>query len=380
MEVTNEIENSKGERVKKIIAKLCKRWFIEAFSGMAQGLFVTLIAGLIVKQIGTLIGENFVGNALVNIGKVAMIMTGAGIGGGIAHSLKANKLVIFATMVIGMIGANAAAFINGSLFLPAVSSAAGDSFVGVINLKGGDPIGAYAASIVAAEIGILLTGKTKLDIIVLPLSVLTVGLIATYILCPPIIAGTKALSQAIFTATELKPFLMGIVIAVVVGILLTMPTSSAAICISLGLGGIVGGAAVVGCAAHMVGFAVMSFRENKWGGLIAQGLGTSMLQIPNIMKKPVLLVPPIVASAIAGPIATVGFQLQCTAAGSGMGTSGLVGVLQIIDGSTGILSAGQITFAIILLMFVMPAGICLILSELMRKFNIIKFGDLKLDA
>jgi len=364
------------EKTKSAVLKLSKRWFIEAFSGMAQGLFVTLIAGLIIKQIGTYIGNNRLGLALVAVGSIAMTLTGAGIGGGIAHSLKAGKLVIFASMVAGFVGANAAAFIN------AVNDAGStvQTVAGLIALKSGDPIGAYVSALFAAELGILLTGKTKFDIIVLPLTVIFTGLLITYFICPYIIKFINALSDAIFRATELQPFLMGIVIAVVVGVLLTMPTSSAAICISLGLGGIVGGAAVVGCAAQMVGFAVMSFRENKWGGLVAQGLGTSMLQIPNIMKKPILIVPPIIASAIVGPLATVAFKLQCTAAGSGMGTSGLVGILQTIEGSKDIMGAGKLTFAIILLMFVIPVVVCLGLSELMRKYNLIKFGDLKIEG
>jgi uncharacterized membrane protein len=370
-----EKEEGRENKFKACALKLLNRWFIEAFSGMAQGLFVTLIAGLIIKQIGIYIGENKFGLSLVAIGSIAMILTGAGIGGGIAHALKANKLVIFASMVAGMVGANAAAF-NAEVLNPDNTIA---TIAAMIPLKGGDPIGAYVAALVAAEIGILLTGKTKgLDIIVLPLSVILTGLVITIFICPFIIDAINALSRAIFTATELKPFLMGIVISVVVGVLLTMPTSSAAICISLGLGGIVGGAAVVGCAAHMVGFAVMSFRENKFGGLIAQGLGTSMLQIPNVMRKPVLLVPPIIASAIAGPLATVVFKLECTPAGSGMGTSGLVGVLQTIEASKSVMGAGKLAFAVILLLFVMPAAICLLVSEIMRKYNIIKYGDLKL--
>lgn len=380
------IENSEDKviaksKIRVFLGKWGKRWFIDAFSGMAQGLFVTLIAGLIIKQIGALIGlDNVVGIALDQVGKIAMMLTGAGIGAGIAHSLKANKLVIFGCMVAGIVGANAAAFINGTLFLSSVTDAGGNVINGIINIKGGDPIGAYVAAILACEVGIFLTGKTKLDIIVLPLSVIIIGMIVTYIVCPSIIAGTKALSNAIFTATDLQPFLMGIVISVIVGLLLTMPTSSAAICISLGLSGIVGGAAVVGCAAHMVGFAVMSFRENKWGGLIAQGLGTSMLQIPNIMKNPKLLIPPVIASAISGPLATIVFKLQCTAAGSGMGTSGFVGVLQTIEGSKAIMSSGKLTVAIILLLFVLPAVICFGISELMRKYNLIKAGDMKLDS
>lgn len=375
MEESNTVtKNSFGKKLRVKVSQLSKRWFIDAFSGMAQGLFVTLIAGLIIKQIGTYLGENKVGKALVAIGSIAMILTGAGIGGGIAHTLKANQLVIFASMVAGLAGANAAS-INAAIISPDSTLA---TINGMIALKGGDPIGAYVAALIAAEIGILLTGKTKFDIIVLPLAVIISGLIITYFVCPYIIKAIQALSKAIFTATELRPFLMGIVISVVVGILLTMPTSSAAICISLGLGGIVGGAAVVGCAAHMVGFAVMSFRENKWGGLVAQGLGTSMLQIPNIMKKPLLIVPPIIASAIVGPLATVAFKLECHAAGSGMGTSGLVGVIQTIEASKAVMGIPKLVTAIILLMFVIPAVSCFFISEFMRKKNWIKFGDLKI--
>lgn len=350
--------------------KLSKRWFIEAFTGMAQGLFVTLIAGTIVKQFGIWIGANTFGNFLVTAGTIASFLMGAGIGAGIASHLKAPKLVIFSCMVAGMIGAFSDKFLGGTWITEGLA---------VIVRSPGNPISAYICALAACEVGKFISGKTKLDILLVPLSVILVTIGATYI-CIPFVKLIDLISKGITIATSAQPILMGIIIAVVVGVLLTMPTSSAAICIALGLGGIAGGAAVVGCACHMVGFAVQSFRENKFSGLISQGLGTSMLQIPNIFKKPIIIVPPIIASAIAGPLATSVFMLQCSPAGSGMGTCGFVGIITTIEAS---LNAGlpswKIGLGIAMLFFVVPIVVCVLVSELMRKFNLIKFGDMALD-
>lgn len=348
--------------------KLSKRWFIDAFTGMAQGLFVTLIAGLIVKQIGGWIGDNGFGNMLVTAGNIASFLMGAGIGAGIASYLKAPKLVIFASMVAGMVGAFSTEFLGGTLG-------------NIIMVKGspGNPISAYICALLATEIGIKVAGKTKLDILVVPLSMTLVTMGGVYV-CKPFVWLIDVISNFIQWATGEQPILMGIIIAVVVGILLTMPTSSAAICISLKLGGLAGGAAVVGCACQMIGFAVQSYRENRVSGLISQGIGTSMLQIPNIMKKPIIFLPPIVASAIAGPLATAAFKLQCTFAGSGMGTSGLVGIFATIDASTAAgLPSWKIGLGITLLFFVVPIVVCVLMSELMRKYKLIKYGDMTLN-
>lgn len=371
-EVQANSGQGRGRQFLVLLKKWAKRWFIDAFGGMAQGLFATLIMGLIVKQIGTLIGDNAVGNTLVLAGKVATVLTGAGIGAGIAHALKANRLVIFSAMVAGLIGAQAKTFIAGSLV-------SGADFV-IANVSPGDPIGAYFAAIIGAEIGILITGKTKIDIIALPFCVIVTGVLVAHTICPPVIWLMDVIGAGIEAATRVAPFFMGIIIAVVVGILLTMPTSSAAICISIKLGGIAGAAGAVGCAAHMVGFAVASFKENRWSGLVAQGLGTSMLQIPNVMRKPIIMLPAIAASAVVGPLSTCLFQLQCDPGGSGMGTSGLVGVLSTYQASSAAGVKGWVLWlGIVLLFFVLPGLIAWLVSTLLRKKGLIQYGDMKLE-
>lgn len=347
--------------------KLSKRWFIDAFTGMAQGLFVTLIAGTIIKQIGIWVGANAVGDFLQSAGKIASVLMGAGIGAGIASYLKAPKLVIFSSMVAGMIGAFSDKFLDGEMLTVVLGAG-----------LPGNPISAYICSLIATEIGILIAGRTKLDILLVPLVCIGITLLSVYV-CIPFVWLVDKIGALIQIATQAQPVVMGIVIAVIVGVLLTMPTSSAAICVALKLGGIAGGAAVVGCACQMVGFAVQSYRENKFSGLISQGIGTSMLQIPNIMKKPIILLPPIIASAIAGPLATAVFKLQCDYSGSGMGTSGLVGIFSTITGSEGNVSTAMLVTGIILLFFVVPIIVCVGLSELLRKFGLIKYGDMMLD-
>lgn len=357
------------------------RWFVEAFSGMAQGLFVTLIAGTIVKTIGEYVFKDTAfGTLLVLFGNLASIITGFGIGIGIAHGLKADKLLAFSAGVAGFIGAYANEILNGAT----------TASLSALWAKGlpGNPISAYVCSLFAVEIGRLVSGKTKLDILILPLTAILCAAMGTYISFP-FIWLISNISEGIKIATEATPFVMGIVISVVMGMLLTLPTSSAAIWVTVaGYYGtdvpdailLAGGAAVVGCSCHMIGFAVMSFRENGWSGIISQGLGTSMLQIPNVMKKPILFLPPVIASAILGPISTCVFKLYCNAAGGGMGTSGFVGVFGVIQATTqsGHIDSWVTWLGIILLMFVLPAVICLAVSEFMRKKNIIKFGDLKI--
>lgn len=381
MEDLKEEKKSFGYYAKK----LSVRWFIDAFSGMSQGLFVTLIAGTIVKQLGILIagiGAPFfvtIGQALQTVGVLAQVLMGAGIGAGIAKALKGSNLVIFSTAVAGMLGAFALNFLNGTLFV----SINGGNFLSV--KSPGNPIGAYVVSLISCEIAMLVSGKTKLDIVLVPLTVIFTAMLSTYAAWP-FIKLVELLGQGIELATAITPFFMGIVISVTMGILLTLPTSSAAMWVAIAMTApssdtmmIAGGAAVCGCAAHMVGFAVQSFRENGWGGLVAQGLGTSMLQIPNLMRRPIILVPPVIASAIVGPLSTMVFCLRCNATGGGMGTSGLVGVFGVLDASTGVIPAFQMWLGIILLIFVLPAVICFFVSEFMRKKELIRFGDMKLD-
>ncbi len=357
-------------KVKPILSKLMKRWFIDAFSGMALGLFATLIIGTIFEQLGKLIGVgNDVGYMIVKIAGIAKLATGAGIGAGIAYALKADKLTIFSCIVAGLVGANATGFMNNFAIAPGI----------------GNPVGAYLTSLFAVEICRFVAGKTKIDIVFVPLTALVVASIVAVTLCPPVAWLIGAIARGIEAAMRWNPFIMGVVIAVVVGVLLTLPTSSAAIWVSIVplvnpspemL--LAGGAAVVGCAAQMIGFAVMSFKENGFGGLIAQGVGTSMLQIPNLMKNPRILIPPIVASAIVGPLATTVFKLKTGATGGGMGTSGLVGVFSTIEYSTDI-STTMLVLGIILLMFVIPAVVSWAVCLLLRKLNWIKENDLKLN-
>ncbi len=401
-ETDKTVENSsesEGSKSGVVIKKLAERWFISAFSGMAQGLFVTLIAGTILKTIGTLFtnaGVASVGSIFALIGSVASVLMGAGIGVGIASKLNAKGLVVFSAVVAGFMGAYAEQIIGAKITFSSISielNGSANSLFGLIAQKGtpGNPISAYICALAAVELGNLVAGKTKLDILVVPLTCIFSAFIGCFV-SVPFIWIISLLSKGITVATGAVPFVMGVVISVVMGLLLTLPTSSAAIWVVVASGVIssgtpeevynmylAGGAAVVGCACHMIGFAVMSYRENGWGGLISQGLGTSMLQIPNVMKKPVLFVPPVIASAVCGPLSTCLFKLCCDASGGGMGTSGLVGVIGVINASSEVgLSPWIIAAGIALLMFVLPAAISLFVCEFMRKKGIIDQGDLKI--
>ncbi|MBR1677399.1 MAG: PTS sugar transporter subunit IIC [Clostridia bacterium] len=350
------------------VKRLASRWFIDAFSGMAQGLFCTLIAGTILGQIASWLGEGAIATSINLIAAIAKTLMGAGIGVGIAHALKTNKLVMFSAAVAGFAGAFADKIIFGGFALTVSAP--------------GNPIGAYVVSLLAIEIASLYAGKTKLDILIVPLGMMILTFFGFY-LAYPFIWLINQLGVLIAKATSITPFFMGIIISVVMGVLLTMPTSSAAIWIAVASGVtddamlIAGGAAVVGCSCHMIGFAVSSFRENGISGLISQGIGTSMLQIPNIMKRPAIMLPEIISSAILGPIATCVFQLKCNAAGGGMGTSGLVGVFGTISASSD-MSPWLLALAIALLLFILPAAISFAFSELFRKIGLIRYGDQKL--
>ena len=372
------MENEKKEnKFLSYLKALPKRWFITAFSGMAQGLFVTLIAGTILSQIAGWVGDNYVGKTLLYIANIAKSLMGAGIGVGIAHALGKNKLLVFSAAVAGMVGAFADKLIIG----------AGAPFTALSFGAPGNPIGAYVVTMLCVEVVQLYAGKTKLDILLIPLGTLLLSFCGVFV-SYPFIWLVNQLGKLIAVATEITPFIMGIVIAAIMGVLLTMPTSSAAIWVavaspvlSLGAGGanyeamlLAGGAATVGCACHMVGFAVASYRENKVSGLIAQGIGTSMLQIPNIMKKPVIMLPMIISSVICGPLSTCVFKLKCGTAGGGMGTSGLVGVFDLFQYTSGALGI----VGILLLMIVLPAILNILISEFMRKKGWIQEGDMKL--
>ncbi|MBO5285735.1 MAG: PTS sugar transporter subunit IIC [Clostridia bacterium] len=381
METVKDYDAKKDNKFLSYLKALPKRFFITAFSGMAQGLFVTLIAGTILAQIAGWIGDNYVGNALMQIANIAKSMMGVGIGVGIAHALGKHKLLVFSSAVAGMVGAFADKLIIGGVGFSAITFGAP-----------GNPIGAYVVTMLVVEVASLYAGKTKLDIILIPLGALTLSLLGIFVAWP-FIWVVNQLGTLIALATDITPFVMGIVIAVIMGILLTMPTSSAAIWVAVAtpvISGyatgdvslevynamlLAGGAATVGCACHMVGFAVASFRENGVSGLISQGIGTSMLQIPNIMQKPVIMLPMIISSAICGPLATCVFNLKCGTAGGGMGTSGLVGIFDLIKYTNNNFLG---IFGIVLLMVILPAVLNLVISELFRKKGWIKFGDMKL--
>ena len=357
------------EKKNSLLYKFFHRYFIVAMNGMALGLFSTLIIGLIIKQIGQAI-PGPIGLFLVSISPIAMALTGPVIGIGIATSLESPKLVTLASGVVGFIGAFGAAFANSSMI----------SDTGQLVVTGsGDPLGAFIAVIVAAEIGRLVSGKTKIDIIVTPLVTIVTGGIVAYLLGPSLLAAMKAIGDFIQMATNFAPFTMGVIISVIMGMLLTLPISSAAISIILGLSGIAAGASAIGCCCQMVGFAVITYHVNGLNGALANGLGTSMLQVPNIMKKPVIWIPPIVASAILGPVSTVVLKMTNNPVGAGMGTSGLVGPLMAWQTMSPTMSSTSLLLELLLMQFILPAIITLIVFRFMVKKNIVKAEDYKLN-
>lgn len=320
-----------------------KRYGIDALGAMALGLFASLIVGLILKVLGEQLGLSF----LVDFGKQAMAMMGPAIGVAVAYGLQAPPLVLFASTITGMAGATL-----------------------------GGPAGCFVAAVVGAEFGKLVSKETKVDIIVTPVVTILIGIAIAKFVGPGINSFMVALGNLIMRATELRPIPMGILVSVLMGLALTAPISSAALAIMLKLGGLAAGAATVGCSAQMIGFAVASYRENGWGGLVSQGLGTSMLQIPNIVKNPLIWIPPTISSAILGPLATTVFKMENVPAGAGMGTSGLVGQFGTIEAMGA--SAG-VLMEMALLHVILPAILTLLISEFMRKKGWIKFGDMKLD-
>lgn len=352
------------------IKNFLKRLFVDGLGGMALGLFSTLIIGTIIQQIGEMLGGN-IGDMLYQVGKLAASVTGAGIGCGVAMKFKAGILVTVSSSVAGMIGAFASKMLAGAVLTE----------TGAILYAGpGEPLGAFVAAYVAIEVGSLVAGKTKVDILVTPLVSILSGAAAGILIGPPISNFMTWLGSIINWGTEQQPLIMGIVVSVLMGIFLTLPISSAAIGVSLGLSGIAAGAAVAGCCANMIGFAVSSYRENKMGGLLAQGLGTSMLQMPNIVRKPVIWLPAIISSAILGPISTMLLKMTSNSIGAGMGTAGLVGPIMTYQTmSAGGDSTVIILIEILIMYFVLPGAISLAVSEAMRKLGWIKSGDMKLD-
>lgn len=351
------------------LKKLFNHIFIDGLSGMALGLFSTLIIGTIIEQIGQLVG-GYWGNLLIQVGKIAASVTGAGIAIGVAYRFKSSVLILISAATAGMIGAFASKILAGTVLVE----------TGVINYAGpGEPLGAFIAALVAIEVGMLVSGKTKVDILVTPFVSIISGSLVGILLGPPISSFMGWLGSLINWGTVQQPIIMGIVVSVLMGMFLTLPISSAAIGIVLSLDGIAAGAATIGCCANMIGFAVISYRENKVGGLLAQGLGTSMLQMPNIIRKPVIWLPAILTSAILGPISTRVLGMVSNAKGSGMGTAGLVGPLMTYQTMAPEFGAAVTLIEIAVMYFALPAVLCFVISEGMRKLGWIKSGDLKLN-
>ena len=358
---------------RKDIVFSAKRYFIDAMGAMAQGLFCTLLVGTILNTIGQQFHIGFLNAVIVTIGKgdgavnytiggLCSAMVGPGMAVAIAGALKAPPLVLFSLIPVGF----ATNYMGGA----------------------GGPLAVLFVAIVAAELGKAVSKETKIDILVTPIVTVLAGIGFASLIAAPVGRAASAVGQAIMWATELQPFFMGILVSVIIGVALTLPISSAAICAALGLTGLAGGAAVAGCCAQMVGFAVMSFRENRWGGLAAQGIGTSMLQMGNIVRNPRIWIPPTLASAITGPIATCIFRMEMNGApvSSGMGTCGLVGQIGVYTGWVNDIAAGTkaaITgmdwLGLVLISFVLPAVLTWLIAIPLRKWGWIKEGDLKLD-
>lgn len=332
-----------------------QEYVINILNFMAQGLFSSLIIGLILKQVGEKAGIPI----LVEFGKIAQFMMGPAIGAAVAYGVKAPALSIFSSLITGALGAQ-------TLLL---------TDAGTYAIKIGEPVGALFAALVGAEIGKLVHGRTKLNIIVVPAATIIAGGLTGVFISPFMSSLMTGLGQMINYATELQPVPMGIIVSTIMGMVLTLPISSAALAISLKLEGLAAGAATVGCCAQMIGFAVASFRENKMGGLFAQGIGTSMLQVPNIVKNPLIWIPPTIASAVLGPVASAVFKMRNNSVGAGMGTSGLVGQFATVE----TMGTGSLPL-IVILHFIAPAVISLLVSEYMRRKGWIKSGDMKLDV
>jgi len=341
--------------------------FVEGLGGMTQGLFATLIIGTIMQQVGLLIGGT-TGHYLYMIGRIGASLTGAGIGVGVAHRLGAQGLVMVSAATVGMIGAFASRILAGNFFRN-----------GSIVLEGpGETLGAFVAVYVGVMIGELIAGKTKLDLLITPVVTIGSGSVIGLLVGPPISRFMIGVGNVVNWATEQQPLLMGMLVAVIMGMLLTSPISSAALAVVLDLSGLAAGAATIGCCCNMVGFAVASFRENKMSGLLAQGIGTSMLQMPNIIRRPLIWLPAILSSAILGPVGTLVAHMRNTSTGAGMGSSGLVGQIMTWQVMTETESSFQVLVKIGLLHFILPAIVTLSIAELMRKKGWIKLGDMGL--
>lgn len=355
----------------KTVKGFLSRIFIDGLSGMGLGLFATLIIGTIMKQIGDLIGGN-VGMYISTFAVIAQRLTGAGIGVGVACKFKESIYVTLSAATAGMIGAYAGNIMAGILLTES----------GTLALSGpGEPLGAFIAAYVGIELGHLVAGKTRIDLLVTPAVTILTGGAVGIIVGPPISRFMAWLGGIINWGTEQQPIVMGIVVSIVMGMVLTLPISSAALGIILGLNGVAAGAATIGCCCQMVGFAVISYRDNGLGGLLSQGLGTSMLQVPNIVRRPLIWIPPILSSAVLGPIAiSPWFNMVNNATGSGMGSAGLVGQIMTYQTMTAFESPVLVLIKIVVFHFLLPAVITMGVARGMRKMGYIHNGDMKLEV
>lgn len=332
--------------LKKDIQISAKRYFIDAMGAMAYGLFATLLVGTIFKTIGEEFNIYFLKDV---VWPVANQATGPAIALAIAYSLRAPQLVLFSSAVVGM-----------------------------ASYQLGGPLGVFLATIIAVEVGKMVAGETRVDIVVTPIVTVLVGVVLAQIIGPSVQQIMRWIGEIIMFSTDENPFVMGIVVAVIVGMVLTLPISSAALCLMLELDGLAAGAATIGCCTQMIGFATISFRDNGLKGVLAQGLGTSMLQVPNIYKNWKIWIPPTLASAVIGPIAIIYFKMENTALESGMGSCGLVGQIGTFNAMKSTYGTTYILTSILLLQFVAPAVISYLIYAIMKKKNWIKEGDLKL--
>jgi uncharacterized membrane protein len=363
-----ELERLKGFLKRKDIEISLRRYGIDAMGAMAQGLFCSLLIGTIINTVGTQFHIPFltmpvatVGGIDYTVGGIATAMSGPAMAVAIGYALHCPPLVLFSMISVGF-AANA---LGGA----------------------GGPLAVLFVAVIAAEFGKAVSKETRVDILVTPLVTIGMGVLLSWLIAPPLGRAAMWTGRIIMWATELQPFLMGIIVSVLVGMALTLPISSAAICAALGLTGLAGGAAVAGCCAQMIGFAVISFRENGWGGLLSQGLGTSMLQMGNIIRNPRVWIAPTLASAVTGPLATCLFKLRMNGApvSSGMGTCGLVGQIGVYTGWVNDIAAGtkraitvQDWVGLVLVSFVLPAVLSLVINAVVRRLGWVRDGDMKL--
>lgn len=331
---------------RKGISLSAKVYFIDALGSMAFGLFSTLLVGTILNTIGNSFGIEFLSKTIWPLAQEA---TGPAIAVSIAYALKADRMILFSSTIVGL-AAN----------------------------KLGGPMGVFIASLISVEVAKLVSKETKIDIVLTPIVTVLVGVFIANLVGPFIQALMTKIGIIIMDATKQKPFIMGIIVSVIVGIVLTLPISSAALCMTISLSGLAAGAATIGCCCQMIGFAVISFRENKTQGLIAQGLGTSMLQMPNIMRNPKILIPPTLASAILGPVSTIIFKLENSPIGAGMGTCGLVGQISTFTAMRSV-PFFKLLSTIIIMHIILPAIVSLLIYYFVKKIGWIKDGDMKLD-